>query len=132
MPAERTSRVGSTRCRAPFSCTYTVAFGKRLGDIADTTGMVEVDVRHGDTGEVLGSQAELVERCEQHRDRALAAGLDQHRRVALDEVSGRHAVPATEQRVDLDHSVTDSRVHAGALPAVLRAAIARGQYGGTP
>ena len=75
----------------------------------------------GDAGEVVGAHAELVERGEQHRDRALAAGLDEHRGVALDEVARGHPLPATEQGVDLDHAVADSRVHAGALPAVLRA-----------
>ena len=83
----------------------------------------------------FGPMPELVERGEQHRHRALAPGLDEHRRVALHEVAGSHPVPSAEQRVDLDHSVTDSRVHVGVLPgvsAVSRAAVARGQYGGTP
>ena len=134
-PCRRSARAasGSTRCRAPFSCTYTVAFGKRLGHIADTAGMVEVDVRHGDTGEIRrGPRRARRARRAAPRSSSGCPVSTSTGAVALDEVAGGHAVPATEQRVDLDHAVTDPRVHAGALPAVLRAAIARGQYGGTP
>ncbi len=99
---------------------------ERLRDVAHAAGVVEMDVGDGDAGQVFGPDAEVVERGEQHGDRALAARLDEHRGIALDEVAGGHALPAPEQRVDLDDAVTDARVHV-VLPAV-----ANGQYGGTP
>ena len=79
MAADRTRRVGSTRCRAPFSCTYTVAVGKRTGDVADAPGVVEVDVGDDHAGQVAGVDAELRQRGQQHLDRALAARLDENR-----------------------------------------------------
>ena len=53
------------------------------GHIPDTTGVVEVDVRYGYPGQVIGAQPALGKRLEHYRDGTLAPRLDQHRRRAL-------------------------------------------------
>jgi hypothetical protein len=80
--------------------------GKRLGDIADTTGMVEVDVRHGDTGEILGSHVQF---CQRGQSESTEDWLPVSTSTgsALRSDTGGHAVPASEQRVDLDHAGSD-------------------------
>ena len=74
------------------------------GHIPDTTGVVEVDVRYGYPGQVIGAQPMLGKRLEHYRDGALAPRLDQHGRRALDQVAGCHPFPAAQQRVDLEHA----------------------------
>ena len=76
--------------------------GKGAGHVADAAGVVEVDVGDGDAGQVVGADAEVVERGEQRRHRRLAARLDQHRRRPLDQVAGGDPLPPAEQRVDLE------------------------------
>ena len=93
--------------------------GKRAGDVADAAGVVEVDVGDGDAGEVGRRDVELGQRVEQRVDGGLAAGLDQHRLGALDQVAGRDVVPAAEQRVDLDDAGADPGVHPPTLPHVV-------------
>ncbi len=80
--------------------------GKGPGHVADAAGVVEVDVgdRHARPAPP-GPTPIWLERGQQDRDRGLAAGLDQHRRRALDQVAGRDPLPAAEQRVDLEHAV---------------------------
>ena len=89
---------------------------ERPRHVADAAGVVEVDVRDRDAGEVVGRDVELGQRGEQRGDRRLAAGLDQHRLAALDQVAGRDVLPAAEQRVDLDDAGADLGVHRPTLP----------------
>ena len=63
------------------------------GHVAHAAGVVEVDVGDHHAGQVVGTEAEAVEVGEQGRHRALTARLDQHRRVALDEVPGGDPSP---------------------------------------
>ena len=78
--------------------------GKGAGDIADATGVVQVNVRHRDAGQLRRTHPDLLQRSEQHRYRRLAPRLDQHRRRPFDQVAGGHPLPAAEHGVDLEHS----------------------------
>ncbi len=50
---------------------------------------------------------DLVQCGQEDGDRALAPGLDEHGRRALDEVAGGDPLPATEHGVDLEHTGGD-------------------------
>ena len=76
--------------------------GKGPGHVADPTGVVEVDVGDHHPGQVVGAESEPLQLGQQHRHRALTAGLDQHRGVPLDEVAGGHPLPSAEEGVQLD------------------------------
>ncbi len=80
---------------------------KGPGDVAHPAGVVEVDVGDGDPGQLGGPDADLVERGEEDGHRALAARLDQDRGRTLDEIAGRHPIPATQPGVDLEHAGRD-------------------------
>ena len=67
------SRDGSARCGAPFSCTHTSSFGKPLDERAGRAGVVEMDVRQEQR---LGLVLEAVQ---QRLDAALGPGIDQRR-----------------------------------------------------
>ena len=97
---------------------------ERRGHVAHAPGVVEVDVGDGHAGQVVGGDAQVVEGREQVRDRGLAAGLDQDRGVAGDQVAGRDLVPAAEQRVDLQDARCDLGVHV--TPSVRPALPGRG------
>ena len=56
------------------------------------------------------TDAEAIELGQQHGHRALAAGLDQHRGVAFDEIAGGDPFPTAEQGVQLDHPVGHAAV----------------------
>ena len=84
---------------------------KGAGHVAHAAGVIEVDVGDGDARQVVGADAERVERSQQLRHRRLAAGLHQHGLGTLDEVAGGDRRPPAEQRVDLQHAVTDAFRH---------------------
>ena len=46
-------------------------------------------------GQVIGSDAQLVQTSKEDLDRTLAASLDEHGSWALEEVAGCHPLPAT-------------------------------------
>ena len=71
--AEATSRVGSTRWRAPRSCTQTSRSGQLAHERAGRAGVVEVDVRQQQRARLL-----VAERVEQRVDARLRAGVDEH------------------------------------------------------
>src|SRR5690606_38881735 len=91
--------------------------GEGRGHVAHPAGVVEVDVGDRHTRQLAGVDAELGQGGEQVGHRCLAAGLDQHRGVAGDEVAGGHLVPAPEQGVDLQDPGCDLGVHV--TPSVL-------------
>ena len=90
--------------------------GERSHHVTDTAGVIEVDVRDGDAGESVRRHVQFGQRGQERVDRGLAAGLDQHRFGAFDQIAGGHVVPASEQRVDLDHAGSDPGVHQPTLP----------------
>ena len=90
--------------------------GERPGDVADAAGVIEMDVRDGDSGERVGRDVQFRQCGEQRVDGGLAAGLDQHGFGPLDQVAGGDVVPAAEQRVDLDDAGSDPGVHQPTLP----------------
>ena len=63
-----------------------------------------------------GPTPQGVQRLEQGRHRALAAGLHQHRRRSGDQVAGRHPLPPAEQGVDLDDPGGDLGRHGWPSP----------------
>src|SRR5205814_5627776 len=69
---------------------------KGFGHVADSTGVVEVDVGDGDAGKVVGSHPKLAERAEEDGNRALAAGLDEDGRGPFDQIARSDAIPAAE------------------------------------
>ena len=81
-----------------------MAFGEGPGHVAHPPGVIEVDVGDHHTGQVGGTEAQSLQQGQQDRDRALAAGLDQHGGIPLDQVAGGDPFPSTEQRVQLDDS----------------------------
>ena len=94
-------RVGSTRCRAPFSCTYTVAPGKARATSPTPPAWSRWMWVTTTPARSPGATPSSARRGEQDLDRALAAGLDEDRPRALDQVTGAHLLPAAEQGVDL-------------------------------
>ena len=52
--------------------------GEGTGHVAHAAGVVEVDVRDSDPGQLGGADADLAQRGQQHGHRGLASGLDQH------------------------------------------------------
>ncbi len=91
--------------------------GERPGNVADTAGVVKVDVRHGDAGEVLGAETVAGQGLQQSCGRALAAGFDQDGSGPFDEVARRHPFPASEQRVYLEDAGSDIAAHQGNVSA---------------
>ena len=85
------------------------------GHVAHAAGVVEVDVGDHDVGQVVGRDAEVVQGGEQGGHRGLAAGLDQHRLGAVDQVPGGDPLPAPEEGVDLVDAVGDQLRHGGTL-----------------
>ena len=82
--------------------------GEGPGHVADAARMVEVDVGDRHSGQLRGTDPDLAQRGEQHRHRALAAGLDQHRCRTLYEVARGNPLPASEHGVDLEHAGRDA------------------------
>ena len=56
-------------------------------------------------GQVVGSKADVLELCQECRDRALAPRLHQHGGVPLDQVAGGDPLPSPEPGVDFDDTV---------------------------
>ena len=79
--------------------------GEGAGDIADPARVVEVNMRHGDTGQVRRTKADLVQGGEQHRHRRLAPGLDEHRSGPLNQVAGGDPLPPAEHGVDFEDAL---------------------------
>ncbi len=90
--------------------------GKGPGHVSHTPGMVEVDVGDHHPRQLPGRDAERFELGEQHGHARLAAGLDQHRGVAGDEVAGGDVLPPSEQCVDLDDPRGDRLGHGPTVP----------------
>jgi hypothetical protein len=85
--------------------------GERPGDVPDTSGVVEMDVRHGYAGKVFRAHAVPGQGVKQCRRRALAARFDQDGSRPFDQVTGRHPLPASEQGVYLQDAGSDVTAH---------------------
>ena len=85
------------------------------GHVAHPAGVVEVDVGDHDVGQVLGLEAQPVQRREQGGHRGLATGLDQGRLRSLEQIPGGDPLPAPQQGVDLEHVLRDARGHNGTM-----------------
>ena len=75
--------------------------GEVGGEIADRTGVVEVDVGEDDPGEIVGTHAEIVEAAAHRLGARPGPGLDEGGPRTLDEEAGGEAVLTPEQGVDL-------------------------------
>ena len=81
--------------------------GECLSDIADSTRVIEVDVRHHDGGQVVRAQPEGRECINDRRSRQCRARLDEAGAVRSDEVAGGDARVSAQQGVDLEDLVTE-------------------------
>ena len=86
---------------------------KRGRDVSDAAGVVKVDVRDQDGGEVVRAETELGESFEDDRDGALAAGLDEDRVGPGKEVAGGRLLPTAKQRVDFEDAGGNGFRHEG-------------------
>ncbi len=93
------------------------------GDVADSAGVVEVDVRDDDGGEVGRVDAELGEGADDEIRGARRAGLDEAGPAAPDQVAGRDALVAAHAGVDVEDvaaQVLDDLRHRISMAAPLR------------
>ena len=87
-----------------------------LGDVPHSTGVVQVNVGHDDTSQVLGSKAHGLKCCEHRRHRRLRSGLDQNWRRSRQQVAGGDLGPSPESSVDLEDPVGDRRHRGDVVP----------------
>jgi hypothetical protein len=71
------------------------------GDIADATGVVEVDVGDRHAGQVVGADTQFGQLGEEGRDGGLGSCFDEDWPRTGDEVARGHPRPTTEEGVDL-------------------------------
>ena len=103
--------LGVGQVSGPLGVDVDRGVGKGAGHVAHPAGVVEVDVGHGHPGQVVGRHSQIGEGGQEGGHRALAARLDEHRLGPLDEVARGDALPAPQQRVDLEHARPDALGH---------------------
>ena len=104
-----------------------------FGDAPHTSGVVEMDVRDHDVREVGAPDPETFETRHDGLERGRRSGLDDRRLVRVEQVRGRGALAAAEERVDRGDPSCDLEndgLHAASLRACRWAVLRSASKGG--